>query len=109
MLKIIVIYVNGSEYTTVEFIVVISCLTILKPFLAGFYSKDLILEITSFRYLNIFGFFLFYFFYNSSEYFIAKCLSERVPAEKKHCYMIQIKFHFKFYVLLFRCPVFLYF
>ena len=29
------------------------------PFLAGFYSKDLISEITSFRYLNIFVFFLF--------------------------------------------------
>nr|AVN68307.1 NADH dehydrogenase subunit 5 [Panesthia angustipennis] len=31
------------------------------PFLAGFYSKDLILEMTSFSYLNIFGFFLFFF------------------------------------------------
>lgn len=31
------------------------------PFLAGFYSKDLILETVSLRYLNIFGFFLFYF------------------------------------------------
>lgn len=31
------------------------------PFLAGFYSKDLILEIVSLRYVNIFGFFLFYF------------------------------------------------
>nr|YP_010946902.1 NADH dehydrogenase subunit 5 [Salganea incerta]WGO57659.1 NADH dehydrogenase subunit 5 [Salganea incerta] len=31
------------------------------PFLAGFYSKDLILEIISLSYLNIFGFFLFYF------------------------------------------------
>nr|YP_010946616.1 NADH dehydrogenase subunit 5 [Margattea speciosa]WGO57334.1 NADH dehydrogenase subunit 5 [Margattea speciosa] len=31
------------------------------PFLAGFYSKDLILEMTSMCYLNIFVFFLFYF------------------------------------------------
>nr|YP_010946837.1 NADH dehydrogenase subunit 5 [Rhabdoblatta marginata]WGO57594.1 NADH dehydrogenase subunit 5 [Rhabdoblatta marginata] len=31
------------------------------PFLAGFYSKDLILEMVSLSYLNIFGFFLFYF------------------------------------------------
>lgn len=31
------------------------------PFLAGFYSKDLILEIVSLEYINIFGFFLFYF------------------------------------------------
>ena len=31
------------------------------PFLAGFYSKDLILEIVSLRNLNTFGFFLFYF------------------------------------------------
>nr|AVN67375.1 NADH dehydrogenase subunit 5 [Diploptera punctata] len=31
------------------------------PFLAGFYSKDLILETVSLSYLNIFGFFLFYF------------------------------------------------
>nr|YP_003002158.1 NADH dehydrogenase subunit 5 [Blattella germanica]ACF19662.1 NADH dehydrogenase subunit 5 [Blattella germanica] len=31
------------------------------PFLAGFYSKDLILEIVSLEYMNIFGFFLFYF------------------------------------------------
>nr|UBN08898.1 NADH dehydrogenase subunit 5 [Panesthia parva] len=31
------------------------------PFLAGFYSKDLILEMTSFSYLNVFGFFLFFF------------------------------------------------
>ena len=33
------------------------------PFLAGFYSKDLILEITSFRYLNIFVFFFIYLFF----------------------------------------------
>nr|YP_010946512.1 NADH dehydrogenase subunit 5 [Episymploce cheni]WGO57230.1 NADH dehydrogenase subunit 5 [Episymploce cheni] len=31
------------------------------PFLAGFYSKDLILEMVSLSYMNIFGFFLFYF------------------------------------------------
>nr|YP_010620987.1 NADH dehydrogenase subunit 5 [Periplaneta ceylonica]WAX39370.1 NADH dehydrogenase subunit 5 [Periplaneta ceylonica] len=31
------------------------------PFLAGFYSKDLILEMVSFSYMNIFGFFLFFF------------------------------------------------
>nr|YP_010946733.1 NADH dehydrogenase subunit 5 [Panesthia strelkovi]WGO57464.1 NADH dehydrogenase subunit 5 [Panesthia strelkovi] len=30
------------------------------PFLAGFYSKDLILEMTSFSYLNILGFLLFF-------------------------------------------------
>nr|UPX88363.1 NADH dehydrogenase subunit 5 [Leptogaster cylindrica] len=31
------------------------------PFLAGFYSKDLILEIVSMSYLNMFSFFLFFF------------------------------------------------
>nr|YP_010040152.1 NADH dehydrogenase subunit 5 [Ptychoptera qinggouensis]QOZ38539.1 NADH dehydrogenase subunit 5 [Ptychoptera qinggouensis] len=31
------------------------------PFLAGFYSKDLILEIVSLSYLNFFSFFLFFF------------------------------------------------
>nr|AVN67705.1 NADH dehydrogenase subunit 5 [Deropeltis paulinoi] len=31
------------------------------PFLAGFYSKDLILEMVSFSYINMFGFFLFFF------------------------------------------------
>nr|AVN67738.1 NADH dehydrogenase subunit 5 [Eurycotis opaca] len=31
------------------------------PFLAGFYSKDLILEMVSLSYINIFGFFLFFF------------------------------------------------
>nr|WGO57477.1 NADH dehydrogenase subunit 5 [Perisphaerus sp. 3 ZQW-2023b] len=31
------------------------------PFLAGFYSKDLILEMVSLSYLNIFGFFLLFF------------------------------------------------
>nr|WGO57802.1 NADH dehydrogenase subunit 5 [Sigmella schenklingi biguttata] len=31
------------------------------PYLAGFYSKDLILEMVSMSYVNIFGFFLFYF------------------------------------------------
>jgi NADH-ubiquinone oxidoreductase chain 5 len=30
------------------------------PFLAGFYSKDLILEMVSFRYVNLVGFFLFF-------------------------------------------------
>nr|URX53844.1 NADH dehydrogenase subunit 5 [Postelectrotermes sp. 2 AB-2022a]URX53883.1 NADH dehydrogenase subunit 5 [Kalotermitidae sp. 1 AB-2022a]URX53935.1 NADH dehydrogenase subunit 5 [Kalotermitidae sp. 1 AB-2022a] len=30
------------------------------PFLAGFYSKDLILEMVSFSYVNLFGFFLFF-------------------------------------------------
>jgi NADH-ubiquinone oxidoreductase chain 5 len=30
------------------------------PFLAGFYSKDLILEIVSFRYVNLVGFLLFF-------------------------------------------------
>jgi NADH-ubiquinone oxidoreductase chain 5 len=30
------------------------------PFLAGFYSKDLILEIASFRYINLVGFLLFF-------------------------------------------------
>lgn len=31
------------------------------PFLAGFYSKDLILEVVSLSYVNIFRFFLFFF------------------------------------------------
>lgn len=31
------------------------------PFLAGFYSKDLILEVVSLSYVNIFSFFLFFF------------------------------------------------
>nr|AVN67716.1 NADH dehydrogenase subunit 5 [Eurycotis decipiens] len=31
------------------------------PFLAGFYSKDLILEMISLSYMNMFGFFLFFF------------------------------------------------
>lgn len=31
------------------------------PFLAGFYSKDLILEIVSYSYVNLFSFFLFFF------------------------------------------------
>nr|AVN68060.1 NADH dehydrogenase subunit 5 [Polyzosteria viridissima] len=31
------------------------------PFLAGFYSKDMILEVVSLSYMNIFGFFLFFF------------------------------------------------
>nr|AVN67831.1 NADH dehydrogenase subunit 5 [Ischnoptera sp. B084] len=31
------------------------------PFLAGFYSSDLILEMVSLSYVNLFGFFLFYF------------------------------------------------
>nr|AMH85325.1 NADH dehydrogenase subunit 5 [Musca domestica] len=31
------------------------------PFLAGFYSKDLILEMVSFSYINLFSFFLYFF------------------------------------------------
>nr|QUL58870.1 NADH dehydrogenase subunit 5 [Musca vitripennis] len=31
------------------------------PFLAGFYSKDLILEMVSFSYINMFSFFLYFF------------------------------------------------
>nr|UOU85338.1 NADH dehydrogenase subunit 5 [Pollenia vagabunda] len=31
------------------------------PFLAGFYSKDLILEVVSFSYINMFSFFLYFF------------------------------------------------
>jgi len=31
------------------------------PFLAGFYSKDLILEVVSLSYVNIFRFFLYFF------------------------------------------------
>jgi NADH-ubiquinone oxidoreductase chain 5 len=33
------------------------------PFLAGFYSKDLILEMVSYSYINLIGFFLFFCFY----------------------------------------------
>jgi NADH-ubiquinone oxidoreductase chain 5 len=33
------------------------------PFLAGFYSRDLILEMVSFRYVNLIGFLLFFCFY----------------------------------------------
>jgi NADH-ubiquinone oxidoreductase chain 5 len=32
------------------------------PFLAGFYSKDFILEIFSMRYVNMFGFVVVYFY-----------------------------------------------
>jgi NADH-ubiquinone oxidoreductase chain 5 len=32
------------------------------PFLAGFYSKDLILEMVSFRYINLIGFFFCFLF-----------------------------------------------
>jgi NADH-ubiquinone oxidoreductase chain 5 len=34
------------------------------PFLAGFYSKDLILEMVSFSYINFIGFFIFYFYWS---------------------------------------------
>ena len=34
----------------------------VMPFLAGFYSKDFILEMFSIRYVNIFGFFIIYFY-----------------------------------------------
>jgi NADH-ubiquinone oxidoreductase chain 5 len=33
------------------------------PFLAGFYPRDLILEMVSFRYINSVGFLLFFYFY----------------------------------------------
>ena len=35
------------------------CKISVLPFLAGFYSKDFILEMFSMRYVNIFGFFFY--------------------------------------------------
>jgi NADH-ubiquinone oxidoreductase chain 5 len=41
------------------------------PFLAGFYSKDLILEMISFSYINFIGFFLFFI---STGLFVIRCV-----------------------------------
>lgn len=52
---------------TIHIPITISCINVANlalcgmPFLAGFYSKDLILEIVSFRYINMFSFFLYFF------------------------------------------------
>jgi NADH-ubiquinone oxidoreductase chain 5 len=42
------------------------------PFLAGFYSKDLILEIISFSYINLIGF--FYFLFLLVKLFVIRCV-----------------------------------
>jgi len=45
------------------------------PFLAGFYSKDIILEIVSLSNINILVFFLYFFFYwSNSMLFFSTCL-----------------------------------
>jgi NADH-ubiquinone oxidoreductase chain 5 len=41
------------------------------PFLAGFYSKDLILEMVSFSYINLIVFFIFCFYWFNCLLFIA--------------------------------------
>jgi len=45
------------------------------PFLAGFYSKDLILEMVRFSYINFYMYFIFLFFYRfNSNIFFSTCL-----------------------------------
>nr|ALG66371.1 NADH dehydrogenase subunit 5 [Kuwayamaea brachyptera] len=51
---------SGMPLTTICFNVANLALCGM-PFLAGFYSKDLILEIVSLSYLNMFSFFLYFF------------------------------------------------